>query len=450
MNSNPSSPSRRSLLQTSGAAAAALTLSRPALALPPGRARKSEALRVALVGCGGRGTGAAMQALATEGDVKLVTMADAFSDRLEGAHEAIAKRHGERVDVPAERRHVGFDAYQKAIDEDVDVVLLATPPGFRPSHFEYAVSKDRHVFMEKPVATDAPGVRKVLAAAEASRQKGLKVGVGLQRHHDAGYQETVRRVQEGAIGDLILMRCYWNSAGVWVNPRRPDQTEMEFQMRNWYYFNWLCGDHITEQHIHNLDVINWLMDGYPVSAQGQGGRQVRTGKEYGEIYDHHFVEFTYDNDGDRSVMLSQCRHIQKCWNRVSEYAHGANGSCNLADGQIFDAKGNLVWEYDRKDADGKRRKLHDGHQQEHHDLFAAIRRGERPNEAEYGAYSSMTSVLGRMATYSGKEISWQDALNSDLCISPVDEFSSFSDTPPVLPREDMTYEIPTPGVTKVI
>jgi predicted dehydrogenase len=236
---------------------------------------------------------------------------------------------------------------------------------------------------------------------------------------------------------------------VWVRPRKEGQSEMEYQMRNWYYFNWLCGDHITEQHIHNLDVINWLMDGYPTMAQGQGGRQVRTGKEYGEIYDHHFVEFTYEKDGDRSVLLSQCRHIGNCWNSVSEYAHGANGWCNIGDGQIFDAKGKLTWEYPKAEG-GKRKNLHDGWQQEHHDLFAAIRKGDIPAEGEYGAYSSMTSILGRMATYSGREVSWQDALTSPLVISPVETFRSFDDKPPVLPNADLSYTIATPGVTKVL
>jgi myo-inositol 2-dehydrogenase/D-chiro-inositol 1-dehydrogenase len=433
MTSTPTPPSRRSLLQTSGAAAAALTLSRPALALPPGRARRRETLRVALVGCGGRGTGAAMQALATEGDVKLVTMADAFSDRLEGALESISKRHGERVEVPAERRHVGFDAYQKAIDEDVDVVLLATPPGFRPSHFEYAVSKDRHVFMEKPVATDAPGVRKVLAAAEASRQKGLKVGVGLQRHHDAGYQETVRRVQEGAIGDLILMRCYWNSAGVWVNPRRPEQTEMEHQMRNWYYFNWLCGDHIAEQHIHNIDVCNWVKGGPPVKAQGVGGRQVRTGVEFGEIFDHHMVEFTY---ADGTKLLSECRHQKNTWGSVSEHAHGTKGTATFSRYSI-ETEGEK-WRY--------REEVKNPYQVEHDRLFSAIRSGAEHNEAEYGATSTMTSILGRMATYSGKEVDMEKALASETDLMP--ERLAWDATPKVTPLADGSYPIPTPGVSE--
>ena len=425
-------PSRRHVLHASSAAAAAVGLARPTLALPPGRARRREELRVALVGCGGRGTGAAMQALATEGDVKLVAMADAFSDRLEGAHAAIAKRHGERVDVPAERRHVGFDAFQKAIDEDVDVVLLATPPGFRPSHFEYAVSKDRHVFMEKPVATDAPGVRTVLAAAAESRRKGLKVGVGLQRHHDAGYQETVRRVQEGAIGDLVLLRCYWNSGGVWVNPRKEGQGEMEFQMRNWYYFNWLCGDHIAEQHIHNIDVCNWVKGGPPVKAQGVGGRQVRTGIEFGEIFDHHMVEFTY---ADGTKMLSECRHQRNTWGSVSEHAHGTKGTATFNRYSI-EAEGEK-WRY--------REDVKNPYQVEHDRLFAAIRTGTDHNEAEYGATSTMTSILGRMATYSGKEVDMEKALASETDLMP--ERLAWDASPRSLPLEDGSYPIPTPGVS---
>ncbi len=441
---------RRGFLQGSATAAAGATLLAGLSPVKAAHVSNDETIRIGLIGCGGRGRGAAAQAMNTEGPTRLVAMADAFADNLDSALNTLNRAHKDKVDVPEDRQFVGFDAYKNVLESDIDLVILATPPGFRPLHFEAAVNAGKHVFMEKPVAVDACGVRRVIDANDVAKSKNLAVAVGLQRHHEPIYIETINRLWDGAIGRIVATRAYWNGGGVWVRPRQEAQTEMEYQMRNWYYFNWLCGDHITEQHIHNLDVINWLMKGYPVSAQGQGGRQVRTGKEFGEIYDHHFVEFTYENDGDRSVMLSQCRHIRDCWNQVSEYAHGSNGWCDLAEGRIFNTKGNLVWEYARTDADGARRKLHDGHQDEHHDLFAAIRRGERPNEAEYGAYSSMTSVLGRMATYSGKEISWNDALNSELCISPVDQFTSFSDTPPVLPNEDLTYPIPMPGTTKVL
>ncbi|MEQ1892874.1 MAG: Gfo/Idh/MocA family oxidoreductase, partial [Planctomycetota bacterium] len=237
--------SRRTFLGASSAGLAATAL--PSLAAAHPGARANDLLRVALIGCGGRGTGAALQALSTEGPVHLVAMADAFEDRLEGSLEEIAKQMPTRVDVPRSRRFVGFEGYKAAIDLDVDVVILTTPPGFRPIHFEYAVQKGRHVFMEKPVAVDGPGVRAVLAAAKVAREKKLKVGVGLQRHHDPAYQETVKRLRDGAIGKIQLYRCYWNSSGVWTRAREAGWSEMTYQMRNWYYFNWLCGDHIVEQ-----------------------------------------------------------------------------------------------------------------------------------------------------------------------------------------------------------
>jgi myo-inositol 2-dehydrogenase/D-chiro-inositol 1-dehydrogenase len=449
MAANSSDASRRGFLKTSAVATAGASL---LAGLDPVRAAYaggSDTIRIGLVGCGGRGRGAAEQALNTDGPTKLVALADAFDDNLQSALQTVSRQHADKVDVPKERQFVGFDAYQKVLEQDIDLVILATPPGFRPLHFEAAVNAGKHVFMEKPVAVDAIGVNKVIDANEIAKSKNLAVAVGLQRHHEPIYIETIKRLQDGEIGRIVATRAYWNGEGVWVRPRKDGQSEMEYQMRNWYYFNWLCGDHITEQHIHNLDVINWLMGSNPVSAQGQGGRQVRTGKEYGEIYDHHFVEFTYENDGDRSVLLSQCRHIGNCSNSVSEHAHGSDGSCDLGNGRIFDTKGNLKWEYPRMDGD-KRKNLHDGWQQEHHDLFAALRRGDVPNEAEYGAYSSMTSILGRMATYSGQEIKWADALASKVRVSPVETFHSFDDTPPVVPNADMTYNIPTPGVTKVL
>ena len=241
------------------------------------------------------------------------------------------------------------------------------------------------------------------------------------------------------IGDINFTRAYWNGGGVWVRPRKDNQTEMEYQMRNWYYFNWLCGDHIVEQPIHNLDVINWLKQGYPVRAQGQGGRQVRNGIDHGQIFDHHMVEFTY---ADGSTMLSQCRHIQRCWNAVSEHAHGSNGYCDIGGARIEGPTGNVLWQYG--DGGGG------GHQQEHHDLFAILRKGETPNEGDYGALSTMTSILGRMATYSGQSIDWNDALNSEIVISPVEEFGKFDDTPPVLPDDSGRYPVPMPGSTKVV
>jgi predicted dehydrogenase len=419
---------RRTFLTTSSAAAA--------LALPRAWKPRADELRVALIGCGGRGTGAALQALATDDSVRLVSMADAFSDRLESSLSELQKKRPKQVDVPAERRFVGFDAFERALDSDVDVALLCTPPGFRPAHFAAAVARGRHVFMEKPVAVDAPGVRTVLQAAALAKEKGLKVGVGLQRRHDPMYLETVRRIQEGALGKLVLLRCYWNSSGVWVHPRKSGQTEMEHQMRNWYYFNWLCGDHIVEQHIHNLDVCNWIQRGYPVRAQGQGGRQVRLGPDYGEIYDHHAVEYTY---ADGTVMLSQSRHIPGCWESVSEHAHGTLGSADVSAGKL-EVAGQAPWKW--------RGEQVDPFQREHDDLFGAIRSGVEYAEAEYGARSTLTAIMGRMATYSGKVVAWEQALASDLSLAP--ERLAWDALPRSLPDEHGLYPIPAPGSTRAM
>jgi myo-inositol 2-dehydrogenase / D-chiro-inositol 1-dehydrogenase len=400
----------------------------------------SDEIKIGLVGCGGRGTGAAIQAMNTSGGtVKLVAMGDVFPDPIQGAYRGIKSEHGDKIDVPKERQFEGFDAFKKVLETDCQMVILASPPGFRPQHFEAAVAAGKHVFMEKPVAVDPAGVRRVLKANEEAKKKGLAVAVGLQRRHEPRYIETIKRIQDGMIGDIILARAYWNGATPWVRPRRPQQTEMEYQMRNWYYFNWLCGDHIVEQHIHNLDVINWVMNGYPVSAQGQGGCQVRKGKDYGETFDHHFVEFTYDGG---TKMFSQCRHIPKCWDAVSEFVHGTNGSADLSGAKIFSSKGKTLYSYGRGGGEG--------HQQEHHDLFADLRAGKLPNEGEWGAKSTMTAIFGRMATYSGQMLSWDEAINAEYVVSPTDKFTSFNDTPPVLPDADGLYKLPVPGVTNVV
>jgi predicted dehydrogenase len=430
-----SSNRRRFLQQSSLLAGASMLGATPGLRAASGRHGAADELRVALVGCGGRGTGAAVQALSTQGPVKLVAMADAFADRLGGALEQISKAQPDRVDVPEARRFVGFNAFQKAIDSGVDVVILATPPGFRPMHFDYAIKQGKHVFMEKPVAVDGPGVRLVLAAAQMAKAKNLKVGVGLQRHHSAKYNATMTRLKEGAIGDFRLLRCYWNSAGVWTRPRQAGQTEMEYQMRNWYYFNWLCGDHITEQHIHNLDVCNWLMDSYPTQAQGQGGRQVRTGIDHGEIFDHHMVEFDYSNG---TKMLSNCRHIPNAWSSVSEHVLGTEGECNIGAANIKRFDGRLSWRFRDEDPNH--------YQVEHDVLFTAIRNDTEHNEAENGAKSTLTSILGRMATYSGQRVTWEQALNSELALVP--SGYDWEAAPPTLPDDEGRYPIPMPGSTQ--
>jgi len=390
----PAAPlaSRRDFIKGSTAAVAAsgligtLGMSRFA------HAAGDDTIKIGLVGCGGRGTGAASQALHTTSNVKLVALGDAYRDRLDGCLNGLSKDKAiqERISVSEDRKYVGFDAYEKVLAAGVDLVILATPPGFRPIHLKAAVEAGKHVFMEKPVAVDAAGVRMVLAAAEAAKKKGLGLGVGLQRRHQYTYQETIKRLQDGVIGDIVTSRVYWNGAGVWVKPRQPDQTEMDYQMRNWYYFTWLSGDHIVEQHIHNLDVINWLKNGYPVSAQGMGGRQVRVGPEFGEIYDHHAVEFEY---ADGSRMYSYCRHIPHCWDSVSEHVQGTSGTADVSAAAIS-VKGGETWKY--------RGDKNNPYQTEHDDLIASIRSGSPLNEGEYGALSSMTAILGRMCTYSSR------------------------------------------------
>jgi predicted dehydrogenase len=420
-------PDRRAFLQSSSLILGTAALGRPA-------APRDEVLHVALIGCGGRGTGAAAQALATAGEVRLVSVADAFQDRIDTCLAELEKAVPGRLAVPPERRFVGFDAYRGALDCDVDVAILATPPGFRPQHFAYAIEKGRHLFVEKPLAVDGPGVRSVLESARRAREKGLKIGVGLQRRHENRYVETVRRIREGALGDLLYYRCYWNSGGVWVHPRVPGSSEMEYQMRNWYYFNWLSGDHIVEQHIHNIDVCNWIQGGHPVEAQGQGGRQVRTGPEYGEIYDHHAVEFRYQG-GARA--FSQCRHIENTWSSVSEHAHGTLGSADVGAG-VLRPHGREPWLYEGED--------NDPYQSEHDELFRAIRQDLPHDESQHGAESTLTAILGRMASYSGRVVTWEEALGSELALAP--SAWSFEGTPPSLPDADGRYPIPIPGVSR--
>jgi predicted dehydrogenase len=434
---NQESPlTRRGFLKSSTAAVGGAMLAGLSIERLAHAAEGSSVLKVALVGCGGRGSGAADQALSNvSAKTRLVAMADVFPDRLEGSLRRLKDRHSESVDVPKDRQFVGFDGYKKAIAL-ADVVILATPPGFRPMQFEEAVKQGKHVFTEKPVAVDGPGIRKFLAAAEESKKKGLKVGVGLQRHHHAGHIEAIKRIQDGAIGDVVAMRAYWNGNTPWVHTRKDLEkeagrtlSEMEYQMRNWYYFVWICGDHIVEQHIHNLDMINWLKNGHPTKARGNGGCETRKGPDYGEIFDHHVVEFTYP---DESVCFSQCRHQQGCWNEVSQYAIGAKGRADLERNVII---GGDNWRF--------RGQAKDPYQQEHDDLFAAIVNNTPYNEAVYGAESTLTAILGRMSTYTGKEITWEQALNSTVDTMP--KMLSLDAEPLVKPMANGLYPIPVPG-----
>lgn len=448
--SGPGGLSRRHFLQAGSVAAAGAVASNLGVvrAANPGG---SDTLRVAVVGCGGRGKGAVVDALTAGQDaVRIVALADTFRGQIDRCYEYIQRRGaGDRLDVPEERRFVGLDAYQKVLQTDCDLVILATPPGFRPAHLEACINAGKHVFTEKPLAVDAPGVRRVLAAGKQAEEKGLAVGVGLQRRHDPKYIEAITRIQDGAIGDFRLSRVYWNGGGLWVRSRADfarangyEPNELEYQLYNWYYFNWLCGDHIVEQHIHNIDVSNWARgDMHPVKANGMGGREQRTGRDHGQIFDHHFVEFTYPDGGS---MMSQCRQQNGCWTAVQEDIVGTKGRAELGD-----RKPCAVYVGDQSFAYQGDQRGFSPYPQEHVDLQRSIREGTPLNEVEYGAHATMTAILGRMATYSGKEVTWEEAINSDVALMPT-EVLAMSDPPPVKPSEDGHYPIPQPGRTKVV
>lgn len=438
---------RRDFVKQTGITASGIILSPWAASAFSGQSLVNDTIKVALIGCGGRGTGAITQALSTKENIQLVAMADVFRDRLDDCYGNLMKSREkdtslkalpirQKVDVPEDRKFVGFDAYKRAM-ELADVVILTTPPGFRPMHFEEAVAQGKQIFMEKPVATDPAGIQRVLTAAKIAKQKKLNVVVGLQRHYQNSYREIMKRIQDGQIGDVVSASCWWNNDGVWVKPRKEGQTEMEYQLRNWYYFNWICGDHITEQHIHNIDVINWVKNGYPVRARGTGGREVRKGKDYGEIFDHHIVEFEY---ADGTILNSQCRHIPGTWAKVDEHVIGTKGKVHFDAAKIFDHKGNVQFAFDKKT------KENNPYQTEHDELWATVAAGDyKYADAENGAYSTMTSILGRMATYSGQVIEWDKAINSGINIAP-SRFAWDADMPSK-PDANGLYTVAVPGKT---
>jgi hypothetical protein len=455
---NPQSqPSRRSFLKGSagllaGAAVAAnFNVSRMA------HAAGSDVLKVALIGCGGRGSGAAQNLLNVPNEnIKIVAVADAFEDKARKSAENLRK-HKDQVDISDDRVFFGLDAYKKAIDCGVDMVILATPPGFRPMQYMAAVQAGKNVFMEKPCCTDAPGYRLLLEANKIADEKNLKVGVGLQRHHQPGYQETVKRIHDGAIGRILFLRAQWNGSSIWYRPRTKEMTEMQYQVTNWYHFVAFSGDNICEQHVHNLDICNWVMNDHPIEANGMGGctqRYLGERRGQGQIFDHHFVEFTYK---DGAKMYSQCRHIPNTMGGVFESAHGTEGSSNCSstisdkDGknkfpQVADAK--AAQKAPEKGA-GKHKRGQGGmspYDQEHIDLVKAIRSNDKYNEGHYGADSSFTAVLGRMATYSGQSVKWDDAVKFGPAELP--ETLAWDALPKALPDKNGDYPIPMPGVYK--
>ncbi|MBX7165609.1 MAG: Gfo/Idh/MocA family oxidoreductase [Pirellulales bacterium] len=398
-------PSRRTFLKHTAVTAATTALA-SRVAFPGGaHAASSDVLKIGLIGCGGRGTGAAANALAADQNVKLWAMGDTFSDRLESSLANIRKEAAAKVDVSPERCFVGFDAYQQVIDSGVDVVVLATPPHFRPQHLAAAVAAGKHVFAEKPVAVDGPGVRSVLATVEEAKKKNLSLVSGLCWRYDSGMRETFARVHDGALGDIVAMQVNYNVGGLWMHPRKEGWSDMEWQIRNWLYFTWLSGDHNVEQHVHSLDKAAWTMkDQPPLRATGLGGRQVRTGSEYGHIFDHHAVVYEYPND---VKLFAFTRQQNGCSSDVNDYLMGTKGTCDVMKHEI---RGETKWRY--------RGEKPNMYQVEHDELFASIRSGNPRNDGHYMSYSTMLAILGRMATYTGQTITWEQAMNSQEDLSP--------------------------------
>jgi myo-inositol 2-dehydrogenase/D-chiro-inositol 1-dehydrogenase len=412
---------RREFLRGTTAAAAGLALAGGLNVARMAHAAGSDELKIALIGCGGRGTGAVKDCLGSCENVKLVALADAFADNAKNCLKQLRKVEeiAAKIDVPEERIFAGFDAYEKALAAGPDVVLLATPPGFRPLHYAAAIAAGKHVFMEKPCCVDAPGFRLLMETNKLADEKNLRVAVGLQRRHSTEFIGPVRDIQEGKLGEITLFRAYWNGGPIWIRPRQPGQTEMEYQMRNWYHFVWLSGDHIVEQHVHNLDVCNWIKGEHPVKANGMGSCHVRNNRGVGQIYDNHFVEFTY---ADGTKLYSQCRQQPGEWNAVTQFIHGVKGV------QELPSNGN------------------DGYQQEHVALIDAIRNAKKLNDGWHGATSSFTAVLGRMATYSGLEVNWDDAAAKGPDEMP--EKYAFDASPRAMPDAEGNYPMPVPGVYK--
>jgi predicted dehydrogenase len=434
------SVSRRKFIGTSAIAGAAASF--PYVA--KGEALQSDTIKVAVVGLGGRGSGAISQILDAPKDLekdknircntKLVAVADAFPEKANNKIAAFKKKYGDdRVDVEG-RIFGGLDGYKQAINEDVDMVVIATPPGFKPQQFEYAINQGKKVFMEKPVASDVTGIRRVLASAKKAKEKGLTVGVGLQRRHEERYIDCVKQLQDGVIGDINMLRVYWNGNSIWHRPKQSEMTEMEYQVNNWYHFTWASGDQICEQHIHNLDAGCWIKGMYPVKANGMGGSEMRMGgdRSLSQIFDHTFVEYTFE---DGTKMFSQGRHLKGGWSHVAEYAHGSKGTCKVAS-HIEPFQGDPI----------RIRGAGGGHYQEQKDLIENLHKGEYYNEAEYGAMSTFTAILGREACYSGKEIDAAELLKKGRDYAPGIDDYTWDTPPPVVQGANGEYPVPAPGV----
>ena len=394
-------------------------------------AQGSDTIRLGLVGCGGRGSGAAGQALRADRGAKLVAVADAFEDRIRISLNTLASQMGEQVDVPSQRQFVGFDGYQGVLGAGVDVVLLATPPHFRPLHLKAAIDAGKHVFAEKPVAVDAPGIRSVMESTELARRKDLFLVSGLNRRYSPRMQEMMQRIHDGAIGETIALHAVRYSGGVWTRLREPDMTEMQYQMRNWYYFTWLSGDFNTEQFVHEYDQVAWAMrDAAPVRVYSTGGRQARTGAEHGHIYDHFSSVFEYA-DGQRA--FTTARHQGGCSNQSGVYVMGTKGTATMA-GRDTGITGENPWRPDR----GPER---DSHQLEHDAFFPALREGRTINNGHYMANSTMMALAARMSAYTGQTLTWEEVMASRQQLAPA-RYAWDADPPPA--------EVAIPGLTEFI
>jgi predicted dehydrogenase len=437
--------SRREFLRRSAGTAAGVAL---ASSLRSGvYAAENNTIKIALVGCGGRGTGAAVNALSTQGPTKLYAMADVFADRLQGSLGALKSQFADKVDVPAERQFVGFDGYKKAIDSlsGADVVLLTTPPGFRPLHLEYAVEKGRNVFMEKSFAVDAPGIRRVIKAGQDAEKKNLKIAGGLMSRHNQPLAAAIQQIHEGLIGDVVTAWAYRVHGPVGFGAKGPNESDVMHQIRNYSNYTWLNGSFLLDWLIHNLDVCCWVKNAWPVSAQGQGGRQVRTAPD--QLFDHYAVEYSFP-DGTR--LFAQGRHQENTWGFFGDIIHGTKGSAVLGEGiaqpRIFktwkQTPENQVWQFKGKEISS--------YQYEHDLLFEAIRQDKPYNEAERCAKAAMVGILGRMAAESGKEVTWDEALASNIVLAPDLATLTPTSPAPIMPDKDGRYPVAMPGITKVL
>jgi len=401
--------------------------------LPPllDQAPEGEPIKAGVIGCGGRGSGAAVNFLNAGTNLEIVALADVFQDKIDSCRQKIKDQKG--VDIPDEKCFLGFDAYKKVLEQDINYVILATPPYFRPEHFEACVEARKHVFMEKPVAVDPVGARSVMASAKQATAAGLCVITGTQRHHQRDYVEIYRRVAgEGEIGKIVSANAYWNSGKLWHRDLKPEWSDMEWMLRDWVNWTWLSGDHIVEQHIHNIDVINWFTGKFPTRAVGFGSRQRRP---TGDQFDNFSIDFIYDEE---EHMHSMCRQINGCVNSVSEYIRGTSGYSNCKN-TIWNTDGTIQFKYeyplDESGEPATSPKVNP-YDQEHIDLITAIRNGDYVNEAEFTAKSNLTAIMGRTSAYTGKLVTWDEMLNSDMKIGPETV---------ALGPVDMEAIIPVPG-----